>query len=148
MLGGLIGVMQLPGRALLVGRGPSSARLVSASLALHAVGLTMVAVSPSMLLAAIGTMIFAVGAGLTALVRPHLIQTLFANEDGGILNGRLARHQQLARAAGLLAIAWFGGTAGYAVVFIIIGAAFAILAVVSQWVLAGQPVVAVSSETV
>jgi MFS family permease len=141
MLGGLVGVMQLPGRVLLMNgrRGRSPAHLVFASGVLHAVGLTVVAASPSMLVAATGTMIFALGAGLTTLVRPHVIQTLFANGDAGYLNGRVARHQQLARAAGPLAIAWLGGIAGYAVVFVGLGAAFAVLALASQRVFAERP---------
>ena len=51
MLGGLMGVMQLPGRALLMnGAGAGSpARLVAASLLLHAFGLAAVAFAPSML---------------------------------------------------------------------------------------------------
>ena len=146
-LGGLFGVMQLPGRALLMhsARGRSPARLVCASLVLHGVGLTIVAVAPSMLIAAVGTMIFALGAGVTTLVRPHLIQAMVASGDGGYLNGRLARHQQLARAAGPLMIAWLGGIAGYAVVFIGIAAAFAVLAFASHWVLAERQAVSISS---
>lgn len=137
MLGSLIGVMQLPGRALLMNgaHGRSPASLLSASLALQAAGLTAVALSPSMIVAAIGTMIFALGAGLTTLVRPHLIHTMFASGDGGYLNGRLARHQQLARAVGPLAVAWLAGLTGYALVFIALAAAFAILAIASQRVL-------------
>ena len=59
-LGGLMGVMQLPGRAVLMNsaRRRSPARLVCASLVLDAVGLAAVAVAPSMLVAAAGTMIF------------------------------------------------------------------------------------------
>lgn len=134
MLGSLIGMMQLPGRALLMNgtRGRSPVRLVVASLVLHAVGLTAVAFSRSTLIAAMGTMIFALGAGLTTLVRPYLVQTVFASDDGGLLNGRLARHQQLARAAGPLVIAWLAGIAGYAAVFAGIAAAFAMLALASQ----------------
>jgi MFS family permease len=140
MLGGLIGVMQLPGRALLMNptRGRSPARLVFASLVLHALGLTVVAMSASMLIAALGTMIFALGAGLTTLARPHLIQTMVATGDAGYLNGCLARHQQLARAAGPLAIAWLAGRMGYAVVFVGIAAAFAILALASRRVFADR----------
>ena len=135
MLGGLMGVMQLPGRALMMNGalGGSPARLVAASLILHAVGLGAVAVAPSTLVAACGTMTIALGAGLTALVRPHLIQTMFTS--GGYLNGRLARHQQLARAAGPLVVAWLGSIIGYAATLAAIAAAFTLVALASLEVL-------------
>jgi hypothetical protein len=53
-------------------------------------------------------MVFALGPGLTMLVRPHLIQTMFSR-NGGHLNGRIARRQQLGRAVGPLP-----GSVGYA----------------------------------
>jgi MFS family permease len=135
MLGGLIGVMQLPGRVLLM-RGflaGSPCRLLAVSLVLHAAGLVGVAVAPSMAVAAGATMIFALGAGLTTLVRPHLVQTMFRSRSGGYLNGRIARQQQLARAAGPLAVAWLAGSVGYAAVFAVIGGTFAVLAFASHW---------------
>jgi MFS family permease len=139
MLGGLIGVMQLPGRALLMNGvlTGSPSRLLAISLVLQAAGLGGVAVAPSMLAAAGSTMIFALGAGLTTLVRPHLVQTLFSHRSGGYLNGRIARQQQLARAAGPLAVAWLAGPIGYATVFTVIGGTFAVMAVASQGVLGG-----------
>ena len=137
MLGAVMGMMQLPGRALLMNGtlAGSPARLVAASLLLHAVGLGAVAAAPSMLVLALGTMTFALGAGLTTLVRPHLIQTTFGGKDGGYLNGRLARHQQLARAAGPLAIAWLGTVVGFATVFAVIAGALTVIALASQGVL-------------
>ena len=139
MLGGLMGVMQLPGRALLMNGAlaGSPARLVATSLLLHAFGLAAVAFAPSMLAVALGTITFALGAGLTTLVRPYLIQTMFSSGSGGYLNGRLARHQQLARAAGPLVIAWLGSVVGYAAAFAVIAGAFAVLALASQGVLSG-----------
>lgn len=140
MLGGLMGVMQLPGRALLLNGAfaGSPARLVAISLGLQAVGFGAVAVAPSMLVTAGGTMTFALGAGLTTLVRPHVTQTMFGSGNGGYLNGRFARHQQLARAAGPLAIAWLGSIAGYAAAFALIAAAFSVLALAAPVVL-GAP---------
>lgn len=137
VLGALMGVMQLPGRALLMNgtsAGPP-ARLVAVSLLLHAVGLAAVGLASSTFGAAAGAMIFALGAGLTTLVRPHLIQTMFATAGAGYLNGRLARYQQLARAAGPLGIAWLAGMVGYAIVFGVIAAAFSLLALASPRVL-------------
>jgi MFS family permease len=130
MVGGLMGVMQLPGRALLM-RGTlagSPARLLAVCLALHAAGLGAVALAPSLVLAAGGTMVFALGAGLMTVVRPHLVQTLVGGGQGGYLNGRIARYQQLARAAGPLAVAWTASFAGYEVVFATIGAGFLLAA--------------------
>jgi hypothetical protein len=139
MLGGLIGVMQLPGRALLMNGvlAGSPSRLLAVSLMLQAAGLGGVAFAPSVLVAAGATMVFALGAGLTTLVRPHLIQTMFSNRLAGHLNGRIARHQQLARAAGPLAVAWLAGSVGYATVFTVIGGTFAVIALASQGALAG-----------
>jgi MFS family permease len=134
MLGGLIGVMQLPGRALLMNGvlAGSPSRLLAVSLLFQAAGLGAVAFAPSMLAAAVGTMVFALGAGLMTLARPHLIQAMFSAQSGGHLNGRIARQQQLARAAGPLAVAWLAGAVGYAAVFAVIGGAFAAMAVASQ----------------
>jgi len=150
MLGGVMGVMQLPGRALLMNGGlaGSPARLVATSLLLHAIGLAAVAVAPSMLVIAGGTMTFALGAGLTTLVRPHLIQTMFSSGSEGYLNGRLARHQQLARAAGPLAIAWLGSVVGYATAFAVIAGGFTVFALASPGVLGGARKVTVAKEAV
>ena len=139
MLGGLIGVMQLPGRALLMNGilAGSPSRLLAVSLVLQAAGLGGVAFAPSMLVAGGATMVFALGAGLTTLVRPHLIQTMFGTRSGGHLNGRIARQQQLARAAGPLAVAWLAGPVGYATVFTVIGGTFAVIALASQGVFGG-----------
>jgi hypothetical protein len=110
---------------------------MAASLLCYAVGLAAVAAAPSMLVLAFGTMTLALGAGLTPLVRPHLIQTMFSRERGGYLNGRLAKHQQLARAAGPLGVAWLGSGVGYAAAFAMMAVAFTILALASQGVLGG-----------
>ena len=82
-------------------------------------------------------MVFALGAGLMTLVRPHVIHSMFSRGRGGYLNGRIARQQQLARAAGPLALAWFARSAGYATAFILIAGVLGIIALASQRVLAG-----------
>jgi MFS family permease len=150
MLGGSIGVMQLPGRAVLMSGAfaASSSRLLAISLALQAAGLGVVALSRSVLVAAAGIMVFALGGGLTTLVRPHLIQALFSNGSGGYLNGRIARHQQLARAAGPLAIAWLAGPVGYATVFAVLAGAFTVVALASQGVLGGTRGLDIQKETI
>ena len=135
-IGGVMGVMQLPGRALLMhgAFAASPARLMSISLLLLALGLAAVAAATSTPVIAAGAMVFAAGAGLTTLVRPHLIQTLFGSGSDGAVNGRLARQQQLARAAGPLAIAWLGGFVGYGTTFALLAGALAMLALAAQGV--------------
>ena len=120
VLGGLIGVMQLPGRAVLMrgGFGITSSRLLTLSLALYASGFLAVAYASSTVLAAIGVSVFALGAGLTTLVRPHLTQEMPGAASSGYVNGRIARHQQLARAAGPLLVATVAGAASYTAVII------------------------------
>jgi hypothetical protein len=139
LLGGLLGVMQLPGRALLMsGTLKGSPRaLLTVILALHACGLGVVAFSGSTLAAAGGITLFALGAGLTTLVRPHLIQTIFSPERGGYLNGRIAGRQQLARASGPILVAWLASVFGYGAVFAGLGATFVILGLASWEVLGG-----------
>jgi MFS family permease len=133
VLGGLLGVMQLPGRALLMSGtfGGSPRVLLTLSLVLQGCGLGIVALSGSALLAAGGTTLFALGAGLTTLVRPHLVHTMFSVERGGYFNGRIARSQQLARAAGPILVAWLATVLGYAAVFAALGATFVIVGLAS-----------------
>lgn len=129
MLGGLIGVMQLPGRALLMTGvlAGSPGRLVLISMAFQAVGLEVVALGHSIPAAAIGIMTFAVGAGLTSAVRPHLVQKEFGVGKAGYLNGQLARGQQLARAAGPIVVAWLAGGVGYGTALALLGGVLAVL---------------------
>jgi MFS family permease len=128
VLGGLFGVMQLPGRAVVMSGafGATSSRLLTLSLSLCAVGFLTVAFASSTAPAAIGVSVFALGAGLTTLVRPHLVQDMTGAAGGGYLNGRIARQQQLARAAGPLLVAAAAGIASHAAVI----AAFAVLFIV------------------
>jgi MFS family permease len=130
-LGGLLGVMQLPGRALLMHAklAASPFRLLVVSLALQAVGLLGVATAGTVFGVAGAIALFAVGAGLATLVRPYLVQTVFTVESAGYLNGRMAQSQQLARAAGPIVAAWAAGAAGYGAVFAVLAAVLAALAV-------------------
>jgi MFS family permease len=133
MVGGLIGVMQLPGRALLMNGGfaGSPSVLLMVSLVLQGVGLGAVGSGSSMLVMVGGTVVLALGAGLTTLVRPYLVQTMFDSSQGGYLNGRIARQQQLARAIGPLTVAWLAGKAGYGTVFLVMAGTFALVALLS-----------------
>ena len=138
-LGGSLGVMQVPGRALLM-RGVFPAapvRLITLSLLLQGVGFIGLAVMPSRALLAAAVMVFSAGAGLTTLARPHVVQAMFSVDNAGYLNGRLARWQQLARAAGPILVAWLAGAASYAAVFFVLGATFVVLAPVFERALKG-----------
>jgi MFS family permease len=131
--GGMFGLMQLPGRALMMlGRFSASPFLLLAgSLGLQALGLTAWAAIPSVVSAFVGIAVFAIGSGLTTLVRPHLVHILFEGREAGYMNGRLAQAQQLARAAGPVLAAWGATVVGYSAVLAFLGVAFAGLAVSS-----------------
>jgi MFS family permease len=130
LLGGLFGVMQLPGRALMVSRrlNLSGRALLAISLALQAVGLIGVSAVPTTAAVALGVMTFAAGAGLTTLARPYLVQTAFAIDQAGLVNGRLARAQQLTRAAGPVAASSAASLTSHATVLVVFGVCLAVLA--------------------
>jgi MFS family permease len=133
MLAGLMGVMQLPGRAfLMLGALPRSpSYLLTGSLALQAAGLVaLAALSPVFLVA--GVAMFAVGSGLMTLLRPHLVQSTFGIDRAGHLNGMIARAQQLSRAAGPIAAAALAGVAGYGALFGSLAIVFAAAAIGSR----------------
>jgi MFS family permease len=131
--GGTFGVMQLPGRALMMhGRFSASPFLLLAgSLGLQALGLTTWALVPSAVSAFVGIALFAVGSGLTTLVRPYLVHTFFDGHETGYLNGRLAQAQQVARAAGPVLAAWAVTMVSYSAVLALLGVAFGGLAISS-----------------
>jgi hypothetical protein len=134
LFGGLLGVMQLPGRVFLMNGSlaGSPARLVLISLLLQGAGLAAVALAPSVLVVAGGVTMFAVGAGLGTLVRPHLVQTVYGTQTAGHLNGRLASAQQLARASGPIAAAWLATVVGYGMVFGLLAGTLAAAALASH----------------
>lgn len=136
LLGGLFGVMQLPGRALMVNQqvNLSGEALVAISLALQAVGLVVVAALPTAAAVAVGVMTFAAGSGLTTLARPYLVQSHFALDQVGLVNGRLARAQQLTRAAGPIAASSAAMLTSHATVLVFLAVALGALA----WRVAGH----------
>ena len=136
LLGGVLGVMQLPGRLLLsMGALSTSAiRLVMVSLLLQAAGFLALSAAHSTLLVAAALIVFAMGAGLATLARPHLLQSHFERHRAGQLNGRLARWQHLARAAGPVAAASAATVVGYGAVLGALGALF--VALIAVWPLA------------
>lgn len=118
-IGGLFGVMQLPGRLLMTNRSfaPGPDRLLLGSFGLQIAGLLALMAGAQAALW-IGVILFACGAGLTTLARPYLVLHVYGPGDAGRVNGVIARGQQLARAAGpVSAAALAGAIGGYGVVF-------------------------------
>ena len=119
LIGGLFGVMQLPGRLLMTTKAfaPRPLPLLLVSFALQVAGL--VALMADTLQAAMwmGVIVFACGAGLTTLARPYLVLQVYGAEQAGRINGVIARGQQLARAAGPVSAAALASVAGYGIVF-------------------------------
>jgi MFS family permease len=133
ILGSAFGAMQLPGRLLLSAGASSSSpgRLIVVSLVLQAVGLVGVTLAASVGVVAAALMVFAGGAGLATLARPHFTQTCLGVERSGYLIGRWARWPQRARAAGPIAAAAMAAAAGYGAVVGVLGVGFAVLALAS-----------------
>lgn len=123
LLGGLFGVMQLPGRLLVAGRhvSPSASAVVATSFALQAAGLIVVAATTGTAVLAGGVVLFAAGAGLTIVARPYVVQALFPLEHAGAANGRLAQSQQVMRAVGPVLVAWLAGATSHAWIFGLLG---------------------------
>lgn len=130
VLGGLFGLLQLPGRAWLVSprASVSPARLVTWSLGLQAAGVLLIAATRTTALVALGVMVFAAGAGLTTLARPILVQALVPLEASGAVNGRLARAQQVARAFGPVGTAWLAAAISSPLALVGFGVSLAVLA--------------------
>lgn len=128
--GGLFGLLQLPGRALMVNRrlSPAPGVLVLVSLAAQALGLVVVAAVSPLWAIAIGVMTFALGAGLTALARPSLVYSQFGLHQSGYVNGRLARAQQFARAVGPVAASAAATLTSHATVLVLLALVLAWLA--------------------
>lgn len=128
-LTGLFGVLQLPGRLILMSgvHGPV-ARLAVASLAAQALGLGMIAAAP---LAAIplGIAVLALGNGVLTLVRPHLIQSMFGMSEAGAQNGTIARGQQFARAVGPIVAIGLASHIGYRATLLILAVTLGTLTV-------------------
>lgn len=118
-IGGMFGVMQLPGR-LLMTRASSTPRplpLLFVSFGLQVAGLLALMVGDVQAAMWTGVTVFASGAGLTTLARPYLVLHVYGAEQAGHINGVIARGQQLARAAGPVSAAALASVAGYGTVF-------------------------------
>ena len=129
LIGGLFGVMQLPGRVLMTSKSftPGPFRLLFVSFALQIAGLLALTADSVQAAMWLGVIVFACGAGLTTLARPYLVLHLYGFEHAGRVNGVIARGQQLARAAGPVSAAALATVTGYSFVF----AALAALLVVA-----------------
>jgi predicted MFS family arabinose efflux permease len=131
---GAFGVMQLPGRIILMtGLLENPSWLAVVSLALQAAGLAMLVVAPPPLIVA-GVALFAIGNGVLTLVRPHLVHTTFDIAHAGAQNGAIARVQQLARAAGPFGAVLIASALGYRAMFAMLAAGLTALA--ASWWLA------------
>ena len=127
LIGGLFGVMQLPGRILMTNASftPGPFGLLAVSFALQISGLAALMIDTSQAAMWVGVIVFAGGAGLTTLARPYLVLHLYGVEHAGHVNGVIARGQQFARAVGPVSAAALAGITGYVKVF---GALAALLA--------------------
>lgn len=116
---GLFGVMQLPGRLLVMNRrfslGPT--QLVWASLGLQVAGLSVLTVAQTHWPIIAAVSLFACGSGLVTLARPYVVLTVYGPGQAGHINGRIARVQQLARAAGPVVVTALATRLGYGAVF-------------------------------
>jgi MFS family permease len=134
LLGGVLGLMQLPGRALLMNGAlaTSPSRLLVASFSLQAAGFAMLVATRSPAPIAAGIGLVALGAGLMTLIRPHFVHAAFDSERVGYLNGVLARSQQFARAAGPVLAVILASAVGYGAMFELLAGVMLGLAVASQ----------------
>jgi MFS family permease len=130
LIGGLFGVMQLPGRALMASSRVNvpGHSLLALSFGLQTVGLLCVAAMASPITASVGVASFAAGSGLTTLARPYLVQGLFPIDQTGFVNGRVARAQQLTRAVGPIAVSFAASNSSYSTVLLIAAVGLAALA--------------------
>ena len=102
-----LGIAQIPGRLWMLrgGRTPPVRLLTVWPLVLQSLGLLTAAWSPAPAAAAVGVLLFGLGAGLHTLARPWLVQQRFGDE-AGYRNGQVARVQGVGRALGpVLAVA-------------------------------------------
>lgn len=124
VIGGLFGVMQLPGRVLMTHKSftPAPIALLLVSFALQVAGLLALTIDSTQAAMWLGVVVFACGAGLTTLARPYLVLQVYGTQHAGAINGAIARGQQLARAAGPVSAAALGTAAGYSKVFAVLAA--------------------------
>ena len=129
LLAGVVGIMQLPGRIVLMsGRLVNPMPLAAISLMLQAAGLLILAFAPVPVIVA-GVGLFAIGNGVMTLARPHLIQSSFELGRAGAHNAAIARAQQIARAIGPFAAASIASSVRYEAMFALLAICLGALAV-------------------
>jgi hypothetical protein len=89
------------------------------------VGLVAVALVPTQVATAAGVMTYAVGSGLTTLARPYVVHACVATALSGHVNGRVARAQQFARAAGPITASLAAAYSSHAVVLVVLAVTLA-----------------------
>ena len=131
-IGGLFGVMQLPGRVLMTNRSfaPGPVQLLLVSFGLQIAGL-LALTTRSQAGLWMGVIVFAGGAGLTTLARPYLVLHAYGPERAGAVNCVIARGQQIARAGGPVSAAALASATGYGRVFLVLAALLAAAAVIT-----------------
>ncbi len=129
-VGGLFGIMQLPGRLLFMRHTGSVSPmvLVAVSMGLQVIGLASLAMAHSVAGIAAGVSLFAGGSGLATIARPFLVLVYYGQDRAGEMNGRFARPQQLARAAGPVGVAAMAEASGYGFVFALLAGLLAAVA--------------------
>jgi MFS family permease len=126
---GLFGLLQLPGRVMLMaGLHESTSRLAVMSLSAQAIGLGLIAIAPVGFIA-VGVALFAMGNGVMTLIRPHVVQSAFGVASAGARNGAIARAQQFARALGPIGATSLAGVVGYQITLTMMALALGTLAV-------------------
>lgn len=110
-----LGVLQLPGRLWVWRRSLSPRNLLVTPLILQALGLAVFGGLHSAWTAILGVALFGLGAGIHTLARPWAVSVLYGVAASGAVNGAIARHQAISRAAGpffaAAAAGYFGATA-------------------------------------
>jgi MFS family permease len=127
--GGLFGIMQLPGRVVFAKHSSAVTpmALLATSMGLQVAGLMTLAATHAPVGIGVGVALFACGSGLATIARPYLVLVFYGQARAGEMNGRFARPQQLARAAGPVAAAALAGVTGYGVVFAVLAAMLALV---------------------
>lgn len=126
---GVFGVAQLPGRIWLsrMRSDVSATWLTTVPLSAMLCGMIGLALAPGLFAAFLSVALFGFGSGLMTLARPWLVQRRFGVAQAGRVNGRIAKHQGVARAMGPIGAVWLADLGHFDWVFA--GFALAILLV-------------------
>lgn len=126
---GVFGVAQLPGRIWLARHRSevSAAWLTTIPLTSMLLGMIGLALAPGLFAAFFSIALFGFGSGMMTLARPWLVQQRFGVSQAGRINGRIAKHQGVARAMGPIGAVWLADLGHFDWVFA--GFALAILLV-------------------